>query len=74
MSKLDRRIGTRSHGPMVDSSFDIDESIVTEAINNALAHRNYLSTASIQIELYSDRLEVFSHSPMHPEIARRTER
>ena len=58
----------RDRSPQVDKPFEIPEKVVAEAINNALAHRNYLSSASIQIEFYTDRVEIFSPGALNPQI------
>ena len=34
-------------------------------INNGIAHRDYTSSATVQVELFRDRLTVFSPGPMH---------
>ena len=34
-------------------------------INNGIAHRDYASSATVQVELFKDRLTVFSPGPMH---------
>ncbi len=39
---------------------ELPEEAIREAVVNAFAHRNYRSTANIQIYLFSDRLEIVS--------------
>ncbi len=39
---------------------ELPEKAIREAVVNALAHRDYRSTANVQIYLYSDRLEIVS--------------
>jgi len=39
-----------------------------EAIINALIHRNYLGTSSIQIRVYSDRLVIMNEGKLPPEV------
>lgn len=68
MSKLDRRIGTRDHGPVAEASYEIPEKIVAEMIINGIAHRDYDSTGSVQVELFSDRILVMSPGGMNPSI------
>ena len=63
--KLDLRIGGHTLGAQSDDTFEIDERIVSEMINNGIAHRDYTSAATIQVELFKDRLTVFSPGPMH---------
>ena len=63
--KLDLRIGGHTLGAQSDDTFEIDERIVTEMINNGIAHRDYAVSATVQVELFRDRLTVFSPGPMH---------
>jgi len=63
--KLNLRIGGHTLGARSDDSFEIDERIVSEMINNAIAHRDYASSATVQVELFKDRLTVFSPGPFH---------
>ena len=43
--------------------------MIAEAVNNAIAHRNYASIGSIQVEVYSDRVEVISPGRLHRAIS-----
>lgn len=43
--------------------------LVKEAIVNAVAHRNYDSTASVQVMLFKDRLEVWNPGTLPPELS-----
>ena len=63
--KLDLRIGGHTLGAQSDDTFEIDEKVVAEMINNGIAHRDYTSSATVQVELFRDRLTVFSPGPMH---------
>jgi len=38
----------------------------TEAVVNAIAHRDYLSTGSVQVELFPDRLEIYNPGTVNP--------
>ena len=63
--KLDLRIGGHTLGAQSDDTFEIDEKVVAEMVNNGIAHRDYTSSATVQVELFRDRLTVFSPRPMH---------
>lgn len=52
--------GAHDSGAAADDVEEIPTSVIAEAINNAIAHRDYLSGGSIQIEVYRDRVEVIS--------------
>ena len=58
LSKIDLAIGTRANGPMVPTAYEIPPEVIEEAIVNAVAHRDYDSTASVQVMLFKDRLEI----------------
>jgi predicted HTH transcriptional regulator len=60
MSKIDRAVGTRAAGNAVPVSYELPREAVAEAIVNAVAHRDYTSHASVQVMLFSDRLEVWN--------------
>ncbi|HSD58592.1 MAG TPA: DUF4062 domain-containing protein [Methanotrichaceae archaeon] len=66
MSKINRRIGTRSAGPAVPVTYELPRDAVSEAIVNAIAHRDYASNASVQVMLFVDRLEVWNPGQLPP--------
>jgi predicted HTH transcriptional regulator len=68
MSKLDRWVGTREHGPAVPVKFGLPKQAVAEAIVNAVAHRDYDSKASVQVMLFNDRLEVWNPGELPPSL------
>jgi len=66
LSKINRRIGTREFSVQAPSAYELPKEAVTEAIVNAVAHRNYTSKASVQVMLFSDRLEVWNPGELPP--------
>ena len=68
MSKLNRFVGTRSQGPQAPVEYDIPQEVVAEGIVNAVAHRDYTSAASVEIMLFSDRLEVWNPGTLPPSL------
>ncbi|MBI2350857.1 MAG: hypothetical protein HYV00_05175 [Deltaproteobacteria bacterium] len=66
MSKLARSVGTRGRGPRAPVRCGLPKEAVTEAIVNAVAHRDYTSNASVQVMLFIDRLEVWSPGELPP--------
>ncbi len=66
MSKIDRSVGTRSQGPQAPVTYELPQDAVAEAIVNAVAHRDYASNASVQVMLFSDRLEVWNPGELPP--------
>jgi len=68
MSKLNRSVGTRALGPQAPVEYDIPQEVVAEGIVNAVAHRNYTSNASVEIMLFSDRLEIWNPGTLPPSL------
>jgi predicted HTH transcriptional regulator len=66
MSKITRTVGTRALGPEAPVEYELPREAVTEAIVNAVAHRDYASNASVQVMLFSDRLEVWNPGELPP--------
>lgn len=70
LSKLDLRVGTRSKGTEAPREYEIPVSAVAEAIINAIAHRDYTSAGSVQVELFSDRLVVRNPGAINPALSK----
>ena len=66
MSKLNRSVGTRELGPQAPVEYDIPSEVVAEGIVNAVAHRDYTSNASVEVQLFPDRLEIWNPGIVHP--------
>jgi predicted HTH transcriptional regulator len=66
MSKLNRSVGTRTLGPQAPVEYDIPQEVVAEGIVNAVAHRDYTSNASVEVQLFPDRLEIWNPGTIHP--------
>jgi predicted HTH transcriptional regulator len=71
LSKLARTVGTRAESTQAPVTYELPPEAVTEAIVNAVAHRDYTSNASVQVMLFADRLEVWNPGelprPLTPE-------
>jgi ATP-dependent DNA helicase RecG len=68
LSKINRHIGTREHSVQAPSKYELPKEAVTEAIVNAVAHRDYTSNASVQVMLFADRLEVWNPGELPPSL------
>jgi len=68
LSKINRRIGTRKHSAQAPAEYELPGEAVTEAIVNAVAHRDYSSNASVQVMLFADRLEVWNPGELPPSL------
>jgi ATP-dependent DNA helicase RecG len=60
MSRIDLAVGDRSRSVDVPTQYEIPRTAVTEAIVNAVAHRDYTSNGSVQVMLFRNRLEVWN--------------
>lgn len=60
LGKIDRAIGTRESGSIAPATYELPPDAITEAIVNAIAHRDYNSNASVEVRLFADRLEVWN--------------
>ncbi|MDR1830200.1 MAG: DUF4062 domain-containing protein [Candidatus Fibromonas sp.] len=58
LSKINLYVGDRSKSEIVDVQYELPIQAVTEAIVNAVVHRDYTSNASVQVMLFADRLEI----------------
>ena len=68
MGKLNRAVGTRALSNDAPVTYEIPRDAVAEAIVNAIAHRDYSSNASVQVMLFSDRLEVWNPGSLPPSL------
>ncbi len=68
LSKINLWVGTRAESTQVPIAYEIPKEVVTEAIVNAVAHRDYTSNASVQVMLFSDRLEVLNPGRLPPSL------
>ena len=66
LSKLSLSVGTRAESTQVPVAYEIPPEVVREAIVNAVAHRDYTSTGSVQVMLFRDRLEVWNPGTLPP--------
>ncbi|WOX56408.1 DUF4062 domain-containing protein [uncultured Methanoculleus sp.] len=68
LSKIALAVGTREAGPQAPVQYEIPKEAVAEAIVNAVAHRDYTSNGSVQVMLFSDRLEVWNPGELPPSL------
>ncbi len=68
LSKIDRAVGTRAKSAQAPETYELPPDAVTEAIVNAIAHRDYASNASVQVMLFADRLEVWNPGKLPPSL------
>ena len=68
LSKIARRVGTRSTSAQAPVDYELPREAVAEAIVNAVAHRDYTSNASVQVMLFADRLEIWNPGELPPQL------
>ena len=60
MSRIDAKVGDRNKSILAEVESELPLQAVTEAIVNAVCHRDYTSNASIQVMLFKNRLEIWN--------------
>ena len=68
LSKIALSVGTRAESVQAPIAYEIPKEVVTEAIVNAVAHRDYTDNASVQVMLFADRLEVSNPGRLAPSL------
>ncbi len=68
LSKINLAVGTRARSNQAPVAYEMPPEVVREAIVNAVAHRDYTSNGSIQVMLFSDRLEVWNPGTLPPSL------
>lgn len=48
--------------------FEIPEFVIREAIVNAVAHRDYISSAGVQVNVFIDRIEIWNPGKLPPQL------
>ena len=66
LSKIALSVGTRAESVQAPVTYEIPKEVVTEAIVNAVAHRDYTDNGSVQVMLFADRLEVWNPGRLPP--------
>jgi predicted HTH transcriptional regulator len=68
LSKINRIVPPRDLGPVSETRYEIPKEVIQEAVVNAVAHRDYTSAASVQISVFSDRIEVQNPGSLPPDL------
>ncbi len=66
LSKIDLAVGTRTQSVQAPVAYEMPPEVISEAIVNAVAHRDYTSNGSVQVMLFADRLEVWNPGTLPP--------
>jgi predicted HTH transcriptional regulator len=68
LSRIDLWTGDRSQGIQAPTAYEIPQEVISEAIVNAVCHRDYASNASVQVMLFRDRLEIWNPGSLPPSL------
>lgn len=68
LSKINLAVGTRAHSAQAPVAYEMPPEVVREAIVNAVAHRDYTSSGSVQVMLFSNRLEIWNPGTLPPSL------
>ena len=60
LSRINFSVGERTLDNQSPTNYEIPRAAVAEAIVNAVAHRDYTSNGSVQVMLFTDRLEIWN--------------
>ena len=66
LGKIALSVGTRAESVQAPVAYEIPKEVVTEAVVNAVAHRDYTENGSVQVMLFADRLEVWNPGRLPP--------
>lgn len=69
LSKIHVSVGTRKKSNQAGFEYEIPREVVSEAIVNAIAHRDYKSKGSVEIRLFQDRLEISNPGRLPKELS-----
>ena len=68
LSRLDRTIGDREETTAAKEKLEIPKEAIREIIVNAVVHRDYDSNASVQIDVFADRVEIMNPGGLPDEL------
>jgi len=68
LSKINLAVGTRELSVQAPVAYEMPPEVIREAIVNAVAHRDYTNNGSVQVMLFSDRLEVWNPGTLPPSL------
>lgn len=68
LSRLYRTIGDREESTAAEEKLEIPKEAIREIIINAIVHRDYDSKASVQIDVFTDRVEIMNPGGLPDEL------
>lgn len=68
LDRLKRPVIPEHGKATTERPFEIPEFVIREAIVNAIAHRDYNTSASVQVNVFVDRIEVWNPGKLPPKL------
>lgn len=68
LSRLYRTIGGREETTVAEEKLEIPKEAIRELIVNSIVHRDYDSNASVQIDVFADRVEILNPGGLPDEL------
>ncbi|MCY4234612.1 MAG: DUF4062 domain-containing protein [Bacteroidetes bacterium] len=69
LSKINLSVGTRSESAVAERTYEIPIEVILEAIVNAVVHRDYTDSSSVQVMVFSDRIEIWNSGSLPSELS-----
>lgn len=66
LSVLRRGVGTRTESNRAPGDYEIPREVISEAVVNAVVHRDYASAAAVQVSVFADRIEIWNPGRLTP--------
>jgi ATP-dependent DNA helicase RecG len=66
LSVLRRGVGTRTESNRAPGDYEIPREVISEAVVNAVVHRDYTSAATVQVSVFADRVEIWNPGRLTP--------
>lgn len=66
LSVIRQGIGTREESSQAPAPYEIPRDVVRESVVNAIVHRDYISSAAVQVSVFADRFEVWNPGHLIP--------
>lgn len=69
LARLDRTIGDREEANIAAERLEIPKEAIREIIVNSVVHRDYDSNASVQVDVFADRVEIMNPGTLPAELS-----
>lgn len=69
LSKISLSTGARNKDNIVETTYEVPRAVIAEAVINAVAHRDYSSSAGIQVAVFKNRIEISNPGQLPSELS-----